>query len=219
MKSTSTPISETARRALASLGLLALVGCAELDTLGMNGGAVPAEASITVSRSAVTISGPRGFCVDPSATKDRDGQAFVLLGNCAAITRSSDVPQPRVRALLTAAVRETDAIEVASQSDALAAFLRSDAGRTMLSRDQDPESVEILDSFQRGDVLYVHARDDSAGYAPGMSPDHWRAIFDLEGRVVSVAVLGFETDPLSRSEGLRTVRDFAARIQRANAAP
>lgn len=218
MKNTSTPISEIGGRMLAGLALLALAGCAELDGLGLAGGPVPPEATVTVSRSAVTISGPRGFCVDPSATKDRDGQAFVLLGNCAAITRSGAAPQPRIRALLTAAVRETEAIEVAEQAPLLEAFLRSDNGRAMLSRESDPATVDILESFQQGDVLYVHARDNSAGYAPGMSSDHWRAIFDLDGRVVSVAVLGFEANPLSRAEGLRAVREFAARIQRDNPA-
>lgn len=212
MKSTSTPISEPLRRGLAGLALLAMAGCAEF------GGPLPEEAAITVSRDAVTIAGPRGFCVDPSATKDRDGQAFVLLGNCAAIARAAGVPQPRIRALLTAAVQETEVIEVASQAPLLEAFLRSENGRAMLSRSSDAESVEILESFRQGDVLYVHARDESQGYAPGMSSDHWRAIFDLEGRVVSVAVLGFEAAPLSRAEGLRAVRDFAAQIQRANPA-
>lgn len=197
---------------------LVLAGCAELGALGLSIGAI-GKSAVTVSRGEVTIAGPEGFCVYPFATRDRGAQAFVLLGNCAAITRSEDAPQPAIHALLTASVRETDAIEVASQSDLLDSFLHSETGRAMLSRDKNPETVRILDSFSRGDVLYVHASDKSESYAPGMTAEHWRAFLDVDGRVVSLAVLGFEADPLSPREGLNAVRDFAEAIRRSNLPP
>ncbi|WP_424971964.1 hypothetical protein [Dinoroseobacter sp. S76] len=203
---------------LAGLASLVLAGCAELGAIGLSIGAI-GQSAVTVSRGEVTIAGPEGFCVYPFATRDRGTQAFVLLGNCAAITRSEEAPQPPIHALLTAAVRETDAIEVASQSDLLASFLRSETGRAMLSRDKNAATVTILDSFSRGDVLYVHARDESESYAPGMTAEHWRAFLDVDGRIVALAVLGFEADPLSAREGLSAVRDFAEAIRRSNLPP
>lgn len=194
-----------------------LAGCAELGAIGLSIGAI-GQPTVAVSRGEVTIAGPDGFCVYPFATRDRGPQAFVLLGNCAAITRSEEAPQPPIHAVLTATVRETNAIEVASQTALLAEFLRSETGRAMLSRAKEAETVTILDSFERGDVLYVHTRDTSPSYAPGMSAEHWRAFLDVDGRVVALAVLGFEADPLSAREGLAAARDFVTAIQRSNPA-
>ena len=199
--------------------LLALAGCEELGGLEGLGLPTPVQSGVSVSRDQVKILGPRGFCVYPSATRDRNGQSFVLLGNCAAIFRSPDAAQPDIRAVLTATVRETDTLRVATQGSVLADLLRSETGRGLLSRTGDPETVEVLDSFQRGEILFVHASDSSAGYAPEMTPAYWRAFFDLKGRIVSVAVLGFEADPISTEVGQRTVRDFAELIRRSNQDP
>lgn len=199
--------------------LLALAGCEELGGLEGLGLPTPVQSGVSVSRDQVKILGPRGFCVYPSATRDRNGQSFVLLGNCAAIFRSPDAAQPDIRAVLTATVRETGTLRVATQGSVLADLLRSETGRGLLSRTGDPETVEVLDSFQHGEILFVHASDSSAGYAPEMTPAYWRAFFDLKGRIVSVAVLGFEADPISTEVGQRTVRDFAELIRRSNQDP
>lgn len=213
------PLRRFRQVALCGATVLAVAGCEELGGLEGLGLPAPVQTGVTVSRNEVTIVGPRGFCVYPSATRDRDGRSFVLLGNCAAIFRSPDAAQPNIHAVLTATVQETDTVRVATQGRALADLLRSETGRGMLSRSGDPDTVKVLDSFQRGDVLFVHASDSSAGYAPEMTPAYWRAFFDLNGRIVSVAVLGFEADPIASDVGQRTVRDFADLIRRNNPVP
>lgn len=170
-----------------------------------------------MSRNAVTIAGPSGFCVDTRATRDAGAEAFVLLGNCAALSSANRRSQPEVRALLTAAVREYEGRPLSSQMTLLDQYLRSEEGRTLLSRSDNPDTVDVRQSFARGDVLFVRISDTSPGYAPRMSAEHWRAVFDLRGTVVSTAVLGFDDEPLSERDGLSTLEDFTRIIQSRNA--
>lgn len=208
LKSTSTRISDLWRIAGGIAALAILSACD-----GGFGGQV--QRNVTVADDTVTIAGPRGFCVDPRATKDSDGQAFVLLGNCAVLAAGNH-PQPDYQALLTAAVRENPGGPISDQFFAVRAYLNTTDGRALLSRSGDPETVRVLDTVARGDVLYIYARDTSDGYAPNMSSEHWRAVFDLQGRIVSVAVLGFESQPISKRDGLIALQDFAGIILNEN---
>ncbi len=196
--------------AAAVLSVAALSGCLQAPEES-------AQREVTVSRSAVTIAGPSGFCVDRATLRDDEESAFVLLGNCAAIARSPRQPQPEVRALLTAAVQELGAVSIRDQGTQVAEFLKTEQGRALLSRTGDATSVAILNTRKSGDVLYLHAYDKSPGYVPGMSSEQWRAMFDLDGAIVSLTVLGFEDEPLSADAGMATVREFASIIRRENA--
>jgi len=187
--------------------LLGLSGCAELT--GGTGGP-----GVTVSRNAITIAGPRGFCVDPITLRDTSESAFVLLGNCAAILGQG--PQPRVRAILTATVRDTGGVSVREKGPQIASFLSSEPGRALLSRRGRAEDVEILETRNAAGVLYLHASDSGPGYAPGMSEEQWRAIFDLRGAVVSLTVVGFQDTPLSQETGIGTLQAFAKAVKREN---
>lgn len=211
MRNTFTP---TYKRSVLAVVVLcataALSGCLQVP-------GEPAQREVTVSRSAVTIAGPSGFCVDPTTLRDETESAFVLLGNCAAIARAPRQPQPQVRALLTAAVQELGTVSIREQGAQVAAFLKTEEGRALLSRSGDAASVGILNTRKSGDVLYLHAYDKSPGYAPGMSAEQWRAMFDVDGAIVSLTVLGFEDDPLSADAGMATVREFASIIRRENA--
>jgi len=176
--------------------------------------------TLTVGGTAVTVAGPEGFCIDPAATSETGDSAFALFGNCAAIAGRADMPQPELRAVLTVTVSGGEgAATIAGSIDALDGYFRSTAGRRALSRAGDPATVEVLETFQQEAVFYIHARDASPGFAPGMSPDYWRAYFDLAGRIVTVSAIGFDAAPLSRSEGLAALRGFAARIRAANIPP
>ena len=207
-KATFTRISDFVRLAGAGAALAVLAACD-----GGFGGQV--QRNVTVADNAVTIAGPRGFCVDPQATEDSAGQAFVLLGNCAVLAAGNH-PQPDYRALLTAAVRDNPGGPISEQFAAVRAYLDTADGRALLSRSGDPQTVRVLDTVSKGDVLYIYAQDTSEGYAPNMSSKHWRAVFDVQGRIVSVAVLGFESQPISKHDGLVALQDFAEIILNEN---
>lgn len=207
-----------ARGGIGLVLILSLAGCMSglsVPTAGRIDRSAPTE--VTVSGKEIVVAGPDGFCIDPSSVEDRkDGVSFVLLGNCAAISRSAEDAQPPFHALLSASVRLNPGAAMADQMDLAQEFLRAPEGRALLSRTGDASTVTVIDSFAESDTLFLRARDTSEGYAPNMSPEHWRAIFDVRDRVIAVAVYGFEDAPLSSALGLETVRRFADEIRAAN---
>jgi hypothetical protein len=87
-------ISDRLRRFGALAALALLPGC--IGGLGGGGtGGAPAQAVVT--SDLIVITGPRGFCVDESATRAENDTAFVLLGNCAAISNPAARISPTCR--------------------------------------------------------------------------------------------------------------------------
>jgi hypothetical protein len=214
----STPTSERRagavriRAALASLFVLG--GCVG----GGGTGGAPAQAVVT--SGAVVIAGPHGFCVDETATRIEGDTAFVLLGNCAAISNAPRADQPEVPVVLTAAVSDaSDAGSIAESLEDLDGYFRSDEGRGLLSRTQDPDSVTVLSTMVEGETFLLHASDASAGAMPGVSDDYWRAYFDLGPRIVTLSVFALEDRGVAPGESLGALRAFAESVRAANAAP
>ncbi len=203
-----------------ALRIAALLGSstflAACVSLGGGGDAAPREVQVTAD--AVTITGPRGFCVDPSSTRSEGDTGFVLLGNCAAISGRARAAQPDVPAVLTAAVaaRSADGGSLTGNLDALDGFFRSDAGRGLLSRSADPDSVTILETRVAGQMFLLHARDTSAGAVAGVAQDYWRAYMDLGPRLATLSVLALADQGVSDQDALATLTAFAGAVQSAN---
>lgn len=208
-------------RVLAGLcGLALLAGC-------MEGAGPQASASspgkafsrsaptrMAVADGAVVVAGPDGYCIDKPASRRTGGGGFVLLASCTAVMRSAYAPRPQAPALLTASVTaEGLGTAVADQAERLTQFFKSAEGRAALARDGRAESVRILDSFARDGAFFIRASDSSAGIAPGLKDDYWRAIFDVNGRMVSASVMGFQDRPISIEAGEHILRAFAHKIQ------
>ena len=196
------------------LGLSALLaGCVSLG-----GGGDAAPRAVQVTADAVTITGPDGFCVDPALTRNDGDTGFVLLGNCAAISGRARAPQPDIQAVLTAAVAErSSGGGVLTESlDELDGFFRSDAGRGLLSRSGDAESITILETRVAGEMFLLHARDTSAGAVVGVAQDYWRAYLDLGPRLTTLSVLALADQDVSDAQALTTLVSFADAVGRAN---
>lgn len=196
-----------------------LSGCAGMDaafdgaTAGAGGKALSrvAPRQVVAAGTDVTIVGPRGFCVDPTASAAQAAGSFVLMGNCAAISRSPDAPQPRVPARLTASISgPEEGPAVALMLDELRGFIASDDGRAALSQSGRASDVAIRQSFTRDGVFYVRIADRS------LKSDQWRAFFDVRARMISLTVSGSDEIPLAGRAGLRLMQDFVKRVQRAN---
>ncbi len=208
--------------ALGLLAPLALAGCVGgLDLSGaFNFGGSPAPQRVEVTSDALVIAGPRGFCVDPTATRDDGETAFVLLGNCAAISGRARAPQPDVAAVLTAAISAPSQGATLTRSlPDLDDYFRSEDGRGLLSRTGDPDTVDILETRQSGAMFLLHARDTSAGALAGVAPDYWRAYMDLGSRVVTLSLLSLADPDLADATALATLTRFATAVRGANGAP
>lgn len=212
----------TCKTAVLAAGLI-LSACAPGGEvgLGIGGFGLSREAPerIRVAGESVVVAGPPGYCVDPSATRDGPGGAFVLMGSCASITRDAQDPRPTIPGLLTVTVSAADAgtLDFETMSQALSDFVRTDAGRAAISRSGRPESVEVLETRVIGGVLFIHARDTTGRAARSIDDEYWRAILGIGDRLVTASVVGFSSAPMSREAGLAVLNAFAETMRRENA--
>lgn len=216
-KSTSMQISEGGEgRLRLSAPLLGLIPGLLAACMSLGGGE-DAPRQVQVTSDLVTITGPRGFCVDPTATRNAGDTGFVLLGNCAAISGSARSGQPDVPAVLTAAVSApSSGTSLTANLDALEAFFRSEEGRAVLSRTGDASSVQILETRTQSGMFLLHARDTSAGDMVGVATDYWRAYMDIGPRLATLSVLALEDAEISDAQSLATLTQFSAAVQGAN---
>jgi hypothetical protein len=207
-------ISERLRRAGAVLALAALPGC----VAGLGGdptGGAPAQAVVT--SDLVVVTGPPGFCVDETATRSENDTAFVLLGNCAAISNSRRAAQPEVPVVLTAAISEaSDGGSISESLGDLDAYFRSEPGLALLSRTQEAETVSVLETFVEGSAFMIHATDSSTGAMEGVAQDYWRAYFDLGSRIATLSVLALDGGTVTREDSLNALRAFSQSVRLAN---
>ncbi|WP_457649362.1 hypothetical protein [Profundibacter sp.] len=199
--------------ALASLTILS--GC-----LGTGGGfALPRSApeQIRVANKEVLIAGPKGFCIDPTETRDEGDSAFVLLGSCAAIANSRSKPHPKVPAILTATVsRKSTNPPITDSMPTLTDFFTTKAGRAALSRDGNADTVEVVKTLDRDGIFYIRARDSSSDTLAGAADEYWRALFDVNGRIVSASVFGLRERPIDSEKGFEVLQGFTNRIRTQN---
>ncbi|MEM6407644.1 MAG: hypothetical protein AAF700_04420 [Pseudomonadota bacterium] len=204
------------------VGCVALAGCSNLPGLegllpGPQQAVSQAQTEITVTQSAVSLTAPNGFCVDPVSTRDAASEAFVVFGNCAAITGDTSQAQPSVNAIVTATVSSVGLASnaaIAPQSEALVGFFQSNAGKRALSRNADPGAVRIGDGFAEDGAVFLLVADSSPIHFKGAMKSYWRSYFDAGAAVVAMSVIGFEENPISGSEGLTLLRRFKERNAR-----
>lgn len=205
----------TSRTGLLLAAGLGLAACDGGDIVGMGLGlSRSAPQAIAVAGDSVVVAGPPGYCVDRAAS--RDGQkAFVLLGSCASLTRSADSPSPAEPGIVTVVVSSDPAayIDVDSSLPALTAFMKSDQGKAVLSRSGRSADVEVLGTRSQEGVLFLRLRDRSGGPLAGAAPDYWRAILDVNDKLVTISVLGFDDSPMSEAAGFAAIATAAARIR------
>ena len=158
------------------------------------------------------VAGAQGWCVDTSSSSARGTTAVVVLGSCAAIGRNAFAPRPDVPGVVTVSV-ESEAGASPSTED-LESYVLTEQGRAALARDGRAGSVDILETRRQDDLLFLHSQDRSA--LPGASPDTWRALFDLDGRFISVSLFGLSDRPIGRREGLATLTAQIAELRAAN---
>lgn len=180
----------------------------EASAVGGDTSPLPGETHLPVLEDTVVISAPLGYCIDQLASLAGQSAAFVLMASCRSVTGDSRAAQPHVPGLLSASVDGRDD-DFPTQSE-LARFFSSSNGRAALSRSGDPESMEVGVVYSRDGVLYLHASE--LGDDAAMGGHSWRAVFELNGRMVTATLRDLADHPIPQSEGFQTVEHFVARI-------
>ncbi len=198
--------------ALFSAALLLSVSFAQAAAFRPEADPLPVETSLPVLDNSVVVSAPRGYCIDRLATLSGQTAAFVLLGSCRAITGDFHAARPEASGLLTAAVDGSGA-QFPSEAE-LSRFFSSESGRATLSRSGDARAMTLGASFSRQGVFYLHASE--SGHDPDRLAQSWRAVFELNGRMVTTTLRDLPGAPIARDEGFRTVEQFVRQIRSAS---
>ena len=191
-----------------SLVLLSALGLAACDA----GGIVSRAPTRIVLPDGIVVAGADGWCVDTRSTAASSATSVVVLGSCAAIGGNAKAASPDVPGVVTVSVT-ADGGDAPSPEE-LEAYFVTEHGRAALARDGQPDSVRIVETRRTDSLLFLHTRDMSA--LPGASDDVWKALFDLDGRVVSISLFGFEDRPIARDEGFSTLAAQVDELKAAN---
>jgi hypothetical protein len=178
---------------------------------------VSAPRSMSVAAGRVVIEGPAGYCIDTNGSRDTTAGTFVLLGSCDSISGVSTQPRPQAPAVLTAAVSAgTSGAGIAGSEKRLARYFESRAGRAALSRSGKARTVTILGHHDGDGAFFLHLSDSSARPDPTVS---WRVLFDLNGHIVTLSVVGLPGRPISARHSEALLRAFIAQVRAASPHP
>lgn len=195
------------------LGLCLIVSACDLPILQPSDNA--AREAVTVTRNAVQLDGPEGYCVDEDSLTATETDAFVVFGNCQAIAGDTQAKQPDIRAIATVSVTVLDdpSAAISGRTDALASFFKTDDGREALSTTGSAENVETLKSYSEDEMVILRVSDSESGERLGVSDTYWRSYFDAKLSIVAVSVLSLNTAPLTENSGLKLLRQFSDQIR------
>lgn len=201
--------------AFGSLALL-LAGCLEptaspTQTPGSYAYTRSAPRSDVLVSDAVQVAGPQGYCVDRRAGRG----GLMILASCASVTGQPNAPRPLFEMLLTASAspEEDGDTPILQQLPQLERFFAAPAGLAALSRDGRPESVRLVDTSVHRNAFVIHSRHTGTSDIPGLGADQWRALFNLNGQMVSASVSSLAQSPVSSDAGLANLLDFISQIR------
>ncbi len=202
------------RKIALALAGLTLAGCSALSGLGFGDKREPAPASVQVLGQGFTVTGPQGFCVDESATRDTAEGAFVMLASCAALSGNVWDPRPHRPAILTASILPASAPLGEAELDRMTAFFSTEQGQTALVRPGGAGPVTVLDLGREPGLLLVQAQEQTP--PAEMAPDYWRGVFAQGNYLVTVTASGFRPSALSAQDGQALLQSFLTSLRAAN---
>jgi hypothetical protein len=152
---------------------------------------------------AVSVAGPRGYCVDPAATHELADAAVALIGRCPGALAVTP-------ALLTMTVGPAASAGVlAAGGPAMTEYFTSAEGRAALSRSGQALDVRVIAAVGVGDAYLLHLQDRAVG-------EYWRAVVGLNGRLVTVSANGTQGAPLPPPVGRALLDATLIALRRVN---
>jgi hypothetical protein len=187
------------RRAMALFACLPLLAC--VDAPPSAPVAQEALRAVSFYGGAITVAGPRGYCIDRSSIKSDAGGRFAILASCESLTgRAGIAVDP---AMMTVAVLPRAGTIAPPDAAAMAGVLGADAVRR----------VE-----ERGDITLVQVAEGGETVLPGGDPVHWRASMVINGHMLGLAAYGPRGGAIAGARGREVLGDLAASLRAASVA-
>jgi hypothetical protein len=162
----------------------------------------------------VRVRGPEGYCIDRTASDARRG--FAVLAGCALLSDGTAI-MPNLDGLITVQFGAENTASVTDNEAAIAEFLNTDAGRGLLTGSGNLANVSQVTTITDRAGVLVRFDDTSGPTFVGTAGPQWRGFLDINGRLVTISVLSFERQALSRAEGQRLLVVAMAELAEANA--
>ncbi len=197
--------------ALALIGLT-VASCSALGGLGEK--REPAPRLVQVLSQSYTVTGPDGFCIDESATRDNSSGAFVMLASCAALSGNKWEPRPGRPAILTVSVLPSDTPLGEADLDQMTAFFSTEDGQQALLRPGSEGPAIVTNLNREPGLLIVEAQEQTPPSL--MAPGYWRGVFPEAQGLVTITVGGFERMPLDEKQGQELLYNFLNTLRGAN---
>lgn len=185
--------------------LMTLMGCETgLETRGIR--------TLSVLDGAVSVRGPEGYCVDQQSSRASSG--FAVLAGCALVSDAAMMPS--VEGLITVQIGAAGSASVAGAEAELVALLRTAQGAQLLSAAGNPASVQVARVDRAEGVVVVRFSDATPAPTPGLEPLEWRAFLDIQGRLTTLSLRGFDRAPIPSEQGLRLLSQAIGAMRAAN---
>ena len=156
------------------------------------------------------VQAPDGFCIDRSASQLATG--FALMVPCTVLDNSFEFPQHS--AFITVQMGGRGTAGIAGTEDFLRDQLLTESSSEILSY---LSVTEILETDIEDGAVAVHYRVAETERTDTLSNDIWRVFADVDGRLTTISLRGYESAPLTVDDGrtllylvLRTLRDVNA---------
>jgi hypothetical protein len=168
--------------------------------------------SLPLLDGSLRVKGPQGYCVDPDASRPETG--FAVLGACGLMVAAGIMPQ--TDGFITIQIGDGGTAAVAGNEAALASLLRTSDGVALLTEAGDPSAV-TLGQIDLGDgIVSVRFTDSSPPPVEGLMADEWRAFLDIEDRLVTIGVRGYNRAPLTAGQAQALLYGTVAALRAAN---
>lgn len=183
-------------------------------------------ALVSAYGNEVAIRPADGFCLSRESIETSNRSAVALIGDCAldrdAATAKrgarGELALPRsLPGIITISISGDPAVtDVATDADAIEAFLQSPQVRSLIGRTADRSQVKIRESRRQDGVVYVLVEDKNSGPIPLLSDTFWRAFLTIKNRLAVITISGFKARPLGVERMLGHLSEQVAAMQKAN---
>ncbi|MFA8385028.1 MAG: dihydroxy-acid dehydratase [Pelagibaca sp.] len=156
-------------------------------------------ASAQLARGAITVTGPDGYCIDPTTLRSTSRGGFAAIASCNIMSGGQDGPivEP---ALMTVTVNPADGT-APSPSDL------ADALGTTLLQARELSGLDVGQMASGGESAF-----------DGSAPRHWRGAFVIGRHLIGVTLYAPQDSPMLGAQGAAFLNTVSLAI-RANAVP
>lgn len=184
---------------IVAFGLLMLAGCDDSPALLQAQNTSRQITEMELAGGSIIVSAPRGYCIDKRSVRHSAAAGFALLARCDTLGVNGFFASQEL-ALIT--------VTTAPYATGSAALTMDD-----LIASASP-SQAIKQTHIDGLPLIRLATDDSL--TDGLSSEHWRSAFALNGQMVGLALYTPEASPALGDSGAQILADLATLTRRAS---